>query len=110
MNGLKSLHVMVTTFGLPWMKLSMQRRASEAEICLGVLLQLPVMLLYLVLIHLLSITGHISGLEESVQEMQRLKMIVKMTVINKMMSKLLLIKIDHYNMNQLMRMNMYQLL
>jgi hypothetical protein len=33
-----------------------------------------------------------------------------MTVINKMMSKLLLIKIDHYNMNQLMRMNMYQLL
>jgi hypothetical protein len=109
MNGLKSLHVMVITFGLPWMKLSVQRRVSGAKICLGVLLQLPVMLLYLVLLPLLSITGHISGLEETVQEMQQLKMIVKMTVINKMMSKLMLIKINHYNMNQLMRMNLYQL-
>jgi hypothetical protein len=35
MNGLNSLHVMVITFGLPWMKLSVQRRASGAEICLG---------------------------------------------------------------------------
>jgi hypothetical protein len=32
----------------------------RAEICLGVLLQLPVMLMYLVLLPLLSITGHIS--------------------------------------------------
>jgi hypothetical protein len=30
-------------------------------------------------------------------------------VFTKMMSKLLLIKINHYNMNQLMGMNLYQL-
>jgi hypothetical protein len=30
-------------------------------------------------------------------------------VFSKMMSMLMLIKINHYNMNQLMRMNLYQL-
>jgi hypothetical protein len=90
MNGLKSLiKVMVIAFGLSWMKLSVQHRASEAEISLG-LLQLPVMMLH--------------------QEMQQLKIFVKkMTVIIKMMSKLLLI--SHYKLihqDQLRRMNLNQ--
>jgi hypothetical protein len=108
MNGLKSLiKVMVIAFDLPWMKLLVQRRVFEAEICLG-LLQLAIMLLQL-LLPLLTITGPMLGLE-SIQEMQQLKIFVKkMTVIIKTVSKLLLI--SHYKLihqDQLRRMNLNQ--
>jgi hypothetical protein len=69
------------TFGLPWMKLSVQHKAFEAKICLGVLLQLP----------LLSLTRPMLGLG-NVQQIQQLRVFVKkMKVIIKMMFVLQLI-------------------
>jgi hypothetical protein len=60
------------------------RKASKTEICLGVLLQLP----------LLSLTGPMLGLG-NIQEMQQLRILVKnMKVIIKMMSALQLIHLQ----------------
>jgi hypothetical protein len=74
MNVLKSLMKGIT-FGLPWMKQSVQHKPSEAKISLAVLLQLA----------LHSLTGPMLGLG-NVQEMQQLRILVKKKkVIIKMM-------------------------
>jgi hypothetical protein len=88
MNGLKILmKMMVLIFGQPSMMLSVQHRVSKAGICLGVLLQVEVMLL---LLDLLNLNRRLSQLG-SVPKMQQLLIFVKMRVISKMSS--------HYKLN-----------
>jgi hypothetical protein len=83
MNGLKiaiNVMVMVLIFGQPSMMLSMQRRASETRICLGVLLQVVVMLL----LPLLKFNIHMPELENIPKMQELLIFLKKMRMVSKM--------------------------